>query len=143
MAHMLLNEAEFTFTSPTLGVSTALLPSMMTEAEKAEKLRQERELELIFNSERAEHSKKLEKSAKDKEKLCLVLIKRCNTVVMTPLEKMTDYYSFSLTDPVRLLSEIKNICLTYKGVQHPCSILYNAISGVANIKQSNDEHPKG
>ena len=71
----------------------------------------------------------MDKYAKDKEKLCLVLIK-------------TDYCSFSVTDPVHLLSEIKNTCLTYKGVKHPCSILQNAISGVANIKQSNDEHPK-
>ena len=36
----------------------------------------------------------------------------------------------------------KSICLTYEGVKHPCSILNNAVSGVANLKQSDDEHPK-
>ena len=84
----------------------------------------------------------MDKYAKDKEKLCSVLIKRCNTIVMTQSEEMTDYFSFSLTDPVWLLLEIKNICLTYKGAKHPYSILQNVISGVANIKQSDDEHPK-
>ena len=42
MAHILLNEAEFKFTPPTLRVSTALLSSMPTEPEKAEKARQNR-----------------------------------------------------------------------------------------------------
>ena len=142
MAHILLNESEFVFTPPTLRAATAALSEVPTQAELAEKARQDRELELIFNSERTEHSKKRDKYAKDKEKLCSMLIKKCNTVVTTQLEEMNDYYTFSLTDPVRLLSEIKNICLTYKGVKHPCSILNNAVSGVASLKQLDDEHPK-
>ena len=45
-------------------------------------------------------------------------------------------------DLVLLLSEIKKHMLDLQGVKHPCYILHNAISGVANIKQSDDEHPK-
>ena len=39
MAHILLNESEFMFKTPTLGIATAALSAMPTEAEKAEKAR--------------------------------------------------------------------------------------------------------
>ena len=40
-----------------------------------------------------------------------------------------------MDDPIRLLQEIKKICLNYNGVTHPCGVLQNTISGLSSLKQ--------
>ena len=61
IAHILYDESEYTHDKPSLQLSKAQLSASPSEEEKAETAKQDRELELIFNSDQAEYNKKIEK----------------------------------------------------------------------------------
>ena len=123
-------------------MSSTLLTSTSSDEEKAKKAHEDEQNKMMFNSELSQHNEKLDIHMSHKHKLCSLLLKKCNTVVATQFEAITDHDKFSLVDPVRSLKEIETICLTCKGVKHPCTIYHNSVASVRSIKQADNESVK-
>ena len=141
IAHTLLTESEFNFDEikPKMTLGTIVLSDKSTDEETLEKEREDKQIAADYTVAIKRHEDAVVKYNTDKEKLCALLLQKCMSVVIVQLEERPDYIKFSLTDPVKLLAEIKKICLTYKGAKHPCFTLQNSVYGLATAKQEKNE----
>ncbi len=141
MAHVLLNEEEHDIPAPTLArVKASDIDSKLSDEDKtAEKERKTEENKIVFETAMKEHNKDIKEYDRHKEKLCAILLKRTGESMKAKLEEDKDFSKCKLSDPVRLLAEIKKICLNCKGNKNGFAILLNTVTGVANAKQQDGE----
>ena len=99
---------------------------------------------VVYNRELEEQQKLRIQREKDMGKLCGLIKQKLSDEVKQKLEEMDDYNDFQLSDPVRLLQEIKKICHNDRGDKYVPAIVIASIKQVGKtvqaFQQSNEEH---
>ena len=144
IAYMIKNEKEYDFDAkkPEMRLGTIVLPSVPTREKILEKEREDKEITADYEIEMKDHNAQVKLYKSNKQKVCAVIIEKCTANLLVQLEAIEGYQEFSLFDPVRLLKEIKNLCLTHKGVKNPMMTFHNAVYGLATVKQVEKESVK-
>ena len=119
MAYIIENEKEYEFEVPTLQRATR------GAADSEERLTHTEELKLIFKEDHKRYKDDLQKYKENKQKLCSDILSKTSEGVRAKLNEDTDFISYKFTDPVKLIQEIKSICLNYRGNKYPYAIVLN------------------
>ena len=107
MAHILLNESEYTIVPPRMETLN-IVEDNDNAATKATKTTENKQKELDYQIAREEYKKEEQVYKRNKEKLCRYPKENCTPMMLTKLETVNDYNAKGLNDPVWLLATIKN-----------------------------------
>jgi hypothetical protein len=83
--------------------------------------------------------KRLEQLKQNKNNMCALIMKRCNQELRDRLQTKPGYNTFTLSDPLKFLAEIKTECLAYGKTDYGLAVQERVIREMFNIEQYEHE----
>ena len=143
---MVATQKETTFEQVTLARPT--ITQSMINAEKDEDRKDDlkeqrdneiRQAQLDYDAAKEDLLKKTSIYARDKEKMCGIIMARVGDTILQRLNEDEELDEYRFSNPVKLLKQIEDIVLNFKGRVNVNSLVLNAMKAMVTAKQLEKE----
>jgi hypothetical protein len=118
-----------------------LMPTMSisTNADVAEKAREDKQFEMLYEAEIASYVKRKDMYSSNLGNAYALIFGQCNKAMQNKIQARADFESEVKHNPIKLLDAIQEHSISYQENKYEMSIISDALKNLVNLKQKEDE----